>query len=260
MRFFGSTARSRARSAGLIAVAVGIIAAAGACSRGPSFDTARFTSSDELYQASVQQFTARRWANAVAGFQKLTTDLPPRDPRLPAAYHYLAQAQARLGDHLLAAQTYGRLSASFPDDSLADDALLLGGREYQKLWRSPAHDAGHGQSALTLYQTLIAVYPSSSLVPEAQKEIARLEQMFATKDYDSGFHYVKRGAYDSAIIYFKDVIRKYPNAPKARDAYLRLVETYRRINYREEAREICETMRQAYPTDAAVSRACPAAG
>ena len=248
-----------ARSCVLALLAIGMLGA-GACRRSPGFDTARFTSNDELYAASLQQFEAKRWANAVRGFEKLTTDLPPRDARLPLAYHYLARSQSRLRDNLLAAQTFSRLSANFPDDTLADNALLSGAAEYQKLWRSPGLDAEYGRSALTLYQTLVSVYPTSTLAPQAQAGIARLEQMFATKDYDAGFHYVKRGAYDSAIIFFKDVIRKYPNTPKAREAYLRLLESYREINYREEAREICETMRQAYPTDTEVARACPPPG
>lgn len=249
-----------ARSALALILVIGLFSGVSACRRLPSFDAARFTSTDELFQASVQQFDRKRWANAVKGFEKLTTTLPPRDARLPLAFHYLGRAQAKMKDHLVAAQTFSRMSANFPDDSLADDALVAGAREYQSLWRKPGLDSGYGQSAMTLYQTLLAVYPASPLVPEARDGLARLEQMFATKDYDAGYHYTKRGAYDSAIIYFKDVIRKYPNTPKAREAYLRLLESYRKINYREEAREICETMRQAYPTDGEVAKACPAPG
>lgn len=258
MRFLRSTFRPSFKPAMTALLAVVLITGAGACRRTPGFDAARFTSSDELFQASFQQFEMKRWANAIRGFEKLTTDLPPRDARLPVAYYYLGRAQGRLRDHLIAAQTFSRLSANFPDDTLADDALLLGAREYQALWRRPGLTAEYGQSALTMYQTLVAVYPSSPLVPEAEAGVAKLEQMFATKDYDTGYHYIKRGAYDSAIIYFKDVIRKYPNAPKAREAYLRLLESYRAINYREEAREVCDTMRQTYPTDSEVMRACPA--
>lgn len=260
MRFFRSTFTPSFRPATTALLALLLISAAGACRRTPAFDTARFTSSDELFQASLQEFERKRWANAIRGFEKLTVDLPPRDSRLPAAFYYLGRAQGRRGDHLIAAQTLSRLSADFPDDTLADDALLLGAREYQALWRKPGLSAEYGESALTLYQTLIAVYPSSPLVPEAEAGVARLEQMFATKDYDTGYHYIKRRAYDSAIIYFKDVIRKYPSAPKAREAYLRLLESYREINYREEAREVCDTMRQTYPTDSEVLRACPAPG
>lgn len=260
MRFFRSTYAVSARRAVMALLALGLITAAGACRRSPGFDTASFTSTDELYLASLQQFQQERWRNAVRGFEKLTTDLPPRDARLPLAYYYLGQAQAKLRDHLIAAQTFSRLSASFPDDTLADDALIAGARAYQRLWRSPGLDPEYGESALQLYQTLLAVYPSSPLAAEAHAGVGRLEQMFATKDYDTGYHYMKRGAYDSAIIYFKDAIRKYPSAPKAREAYLRLLESYREINYREEAREICETMRASYPTDSEVARACPATG
>ncbi|MGK2935038.1 MAG: outer membrane protein assembly factor BamD [Gemmatimonadaceae bacterium] len=241
-------------------LALGLLAATGACRRSPGFDPARFTSTDELYLASLQQFQQERWRDAVRGFEKLTTDLPPRDARLPLAYYYLGQSQAKLRDHLIAAQTFSRLGANFPDDTLADDALIAGARAYQRLWRSPGLDPEYGQSALQLYQTLLAVYPSSPLAVEAHAGVGRLEQMFATKDYDTGYHYMKRGAYDSAIIYFKDAIRKYPSAPKAREAYLRLLESYREINYREEAREICDTMRASYPTDGEVARACPATG
>lgn len=260
MRFLRFTLAPSIRPAATALLAVLLLFSAGACRRTPGFEPGKFTSSDELFQASLQQFEMKRWANAVRGFEKLTTDLPPRDPRLPLAYYYLGRAQGRQGDHLVAAQTFSRLSANFPDDTLADDALLLGAREYQALWRKPGLTAEYGQSALTSYQTLVAVYPSSPLVAEAEAGVARLEQMFATKDYDTGYHYIKRGAYDSAIIYFKDVIRKYPNAPKAREAYLRLLESYRAINYREEAREVCDTMRQTYPTDSEVLRACPAPG
>lgn len=260
MRFFGSTFAVSARRALTALLALGLVTAAGACRRAPGFEPARFTSTDELYQASLQQFQQERWSNAVRGFEKLTTDLPPRDARLPLAYWYLGQSQAKLRDHLIAAQTFSRLSANFPDDTLADDALLAGARAYQRLWRSPGLDPEYGESALQLYQTLLAVYPSSPLAVDAQAGVARLEQMFATKDYDTGYHYMKRGAYDSAIIYFKDAIRKYPSAPKAREAYLRLLESYREINYREEAREICETMRASYPADSEVARACPASG
>lgn len=260
MRFFRSIYAVSARGAVMALLALSLLTAAGACRRSPGFDAARFTSTDELYQASLQQFQQERWRNAVRGFEKLTTDLPPRDARLPLAYYYLGQSQAKLREHLIAAQTFSRLSANFPDDTLADDALLAGARAYQRLWKSPGLDPEYGESALQNYQTLLAVYPSSPLAAEARAGIARLEQMFATKDYDTGYHYMKRGAYDSAIIYFKDAIRKYPGVPKAREAYLRLLEAYREINYREEAREICDTMRTSYPTDSEVARACPATG
>lgn len=226
----------------------------------PPFNPKSYPSPDKLYEAALAEFKARRFDNAAKAFEQLTLDLAARDPRLPLAFYYLAQSHNEKGEHLLAAATYNRLVDAFPQDTLVDDALFLAGKAYQKEWRKPQLDATYGNNAIASYQSLLSSFPDSPFAPRATVEVKRLDDWLAEKDYDTGYLYLKRKAYDSAIIYFKDVIRKYPNAPKAREAYLRLLESYREINYREEAREICETMRQAYPTDGEVSRACPATG
>jgi outer membrane assembly lipoprotein YfiO len=224
------------------------------------FDPRTIQPSDRLFAASLREFQNKRWANAVRGFERLTTELPARDPRLPSAYFYLARAQQELGEHLTAAQTFRRISDGFPDDTLADDALFQAGRSYQKLWRKPALDAEHGHAALNVYRTLLVLYPNSPLRTQTDQQIARIEQWLATKDYDTGYHYMKRGAYDSAIIYFRDVIRMYPTAPKTREAYLRLLQSYQAIRYREDARELCATMRDRYPSDREIVGACARVG
>ena len=72
----------------------------------------------------------------------------------------------------------------------------------------------------------------------------------------AGDYYFRRKAYDSAILYFKDVLTKYAAAPKAYDAALRLVESYRKINYREDASELCTQLRQRYPNERRVRSTC----
>ncbi len=233
----------------------GVALLAAACSRG--FEVRRFEGNNErLFNASLAEHRRRRWENAAAGFERLTTALPARDTLLPRSYFYLADSHARRSEHLLAAQSFQRLAESFPDDSLADDALFGAGRAYQRLWRKPALDAQYGQQAIATFRTLLSAYAASPLRDQAARRIADLDQWLATKDYDSGMHYFRRKAYDSAIIYFKDVVRDYPQTPKAKEAYLRLHASYRRIRYAEDAREVCDTLRQRYPADRDVRRAC----
>jgi outer membrane protein assembly factor BamD (BamD/ComL family) len=93
-------------------------------------------------------------------------------------------------------------------------------------------------------------------VPTGQKELAELEEMFAQKDYITGLYYMKRGGYDSGIIYFKDVLTKHPASPTARLAQLRLVESYKAIRYKEDAQDVCLLLRKSYPSDAEVQKAC----
>jgi outer membrane protein assembly factor BamD len=222
----------------------------------PAFNVKSYPDPDKLWQAAMAEYKAGHWDNASKAFEQLTLQLPARDPRLPLSYYYLAQSQTKNHEYLLAAGTYNRLIDAFPQDTLVDDAFYLSGRAYQHEWRRPQLDATYGKSAVTAYQSLLTSYPDSPYADPAKKELAKLDEWFAEKDYDTGYLYLKRKAFDSAIIYFKDVIRLHPNAPKTRDAYLRLLEAYRAIKYTEDARDLCDAMRKAYPNDRDVMHDC----
>jgi outer membrane protein assembly factor BamD len=231
-----------------------ILAVAGACT--PAFKLSKFRTNDALYAAATREYKAGHWDNAIQAFERLTLDLPARDTLLPRSYWYLATAHARKKEHLLSAQGYSRLNQTFPDDTLADDALLAEADEYAKLWRKPPLDAQYGQTALATYRSMIELYPDSPLAPKAQQGADRMLEWLATKDYLIGVHYVRRKAPDSAILYFKDVVANYPETARARDAYLRLVEVYRSINYRDDARDACSTLHQKFPSDREVRSVC----
>jgi len=237
-----------------ILVAVATAAALSACRTG--FRLSRYTNSPALYEAAMREYQKRNWANAILGFEKLTNELPARDTLLPRAYWFLASAHFRQREHLLAAQSYTRLYESFPDDTSADDAALEAARSYKRMWRKPALDANYGEMSLASYNTLIGLFPTSEHADAARAEILDLEQWFATKNYDTGRYYYRRKAYDSAVIYLKTVLERWPHVPKAREAMLLLAETYRVIKYREDLNDICAAIRKAYPDDAAGTKAC----
>jgi outer membrane protein assembly factor BamD len=222
----------------------------------PEFEITKYPTNEALYRAATEEFARGRWDNAVAAYEKLTTDLPARDTLLPRAHWYLARAHQQKGEWVLAATSFSRLAESFPDDTLADDAALEAARSYRKLWRKPALDPTYGESALASYNTLLGLYPTSPLIPQARKELSELEEMFAQKNYLSGMYYFRRGGYDSGIIYFKDVISRYPASATARLAQLRLVDAYKKIRYREDAVEACAALRKSYPDDAEVRLTC----
>jgi outer membrane protein assembly factor BamD len=215
-----------------------------------------YNTNEKLYQAGLREFNRHKWDNAIAAFEKLTLDLPARDSLLPRSYWYLATAHEKQGEHLLAAQSYSKLVESFPDDSLAPNAALEAARSYWHLWRKPSLDPTYGETALATYNTLIGLYPTSAVIPQAQKELAELQNWFATKNYETGVFYMRRKAYDSAIIYFKDILTRWPATPMARNASLRLVEAYKAIRYREDASDICTQLRKKYTNDSEVREVC----
>jgi outer membrane protein assembly factor BamD len=223
-----------------------------------AFNVRKFTNNDALYKASLERLKRKKWDDAVAGFEKLTLDLQGRDTLLSRAHWHLAKAYTGRREHLLAAQEYTKLSENFADDSLADDALFESGRSYSQLWRRPSLDPQYGQLAQVQYRLMVTLYPDSPLRPKADAELKRLDEWFATKDFDTGESYYRRKAYDSAIIYYRDVVKNYPNTDRARQAMIRMVQAYRSpvMNYREDAREVCATLFALYPSDPAVLKAC----
>lgn len=223
------------------------------------FRVNRYPSSESLYRAGFEQFQKKKWGNAIVAFEKLTNDLPARDSLLPRSYWYLAQAHEHQQEHLLAAQAFTRLYESFPDDTLADDAAFQAGKSYRRMWRKPALDPTYGETAISTFNTLIGLYPTSEYAEQARHEIEDLEQWFATKNYDTGVFYLRRKAYDSAIIYFRTVLDRWPHVPRARDALLRLAQAYESIHYREDFNETCTRLRQSYPADRDVERTCATA-
>jgi outer membrane protein assembly factor BamD len=226
----------------------------------PEFQLKKFTTNEALYTASLRQFQRGKWDNAAAGFEKLTLELTPRDTLAARSFWYLGLTRQHQHDYQLAAQSFNRIFESFPDDSLMDDALFEEGRSYQSMWSRPDRDATYGDAALATYSSLATYRPDSPLLPRARVEMAKLQNMFAQKNYDIAMYYFRDKAYDSGILFLKEVLENWPDAPKAKDAALKLIEAYRNpsIKYLVEADEACTALRARYPADKEVARACPA--
>jgi outer membrane assembly lipoprotein YfiO len=252
-RYVSRSMQSQTR--GLVAALALLVAAAG-CR--PAFVVTKFPTNDALYKASLTEFRKGHWDNAVEGFDKLTLDLGVRDTLLVPSYWYLGVAHQRAGDALLAAQAFSRLTESFPDDSLAPLAALRAGEAYQGLWHDPTLDDTYGQTALQTYTMLIQLFGQTApaVADSARQHIAALNEWFAAKDYDTGMFYFRLKAWDSSILYFKDLIGKWPETNHARLAMLRLSEAYRTIHYGEDLADICKRMRSLYPGEKDVDHDC----
>jgi outer membrane assembly lipoprotein YfiO len=233
-----------------------VVLVSGACLRG--FNVRRYPTSASLYAAGMERYEKKKYSDAVLAFERLTFDLPTRDTLLPLAHWYLGQARRHNAERLLAAQAFNRLAEQFPNHQLADDAMWMAGLSYRELWRRPSLDPQYGILAQAQWRLLQGVFPDSPFVDSTVVALEQLDEWFAAKDYETGMHYVRRKAYDSAIIYFRDVVTNYPNSDKARQAMLRLVEVYRlpALNYLEDAEEVCSALRAGFPTDGDVLRLC----
>jgi outer membrane protein assembly factor BamD len=192
-------------------------------------------------------------------FQRVSFQLPPGSPELAEVHYYLAETWFQVGDFVQAASDFRKVSDEFSTSEYAPLALLRAGDANLRLWRRPELDPSYGETALAIYQELAGRFPDSDAAARARPHIRRLENQFAEKVYKTGIFYLRRKAWDSAIIYFKDVIATYPTTQRAPDALLRLVDSYRAIGYKQERQETCEHLRRFYPQATGLDRSCPPA-
>jgi outer membrane protein assembly factor BamD len=163
-----------------------------------------------------------------------------------------------MGSHLEAAREFRKTSDETPNDPLAPEALLRVADVYAELWRRPELDPSYGQTALATYQELLNRYPGTTAAARAQQRINDLQERFAYKEYRAALYYFKLKAYDSAILYLKDVVATYPRAAVAPDALIKLVQAYRRLGYKEDVQETCGYLRRYHPNARGSRGVCPA--
>ena len=211
----------------------------------------------ELARARAQ-FRSGDFGKALTSFRRLTYELSPSQPEMADVRYHLAECYFQTGDRVQAAHDFRQVADEYPTSEWAPVALLRAGDANLRLWRAPELDPSYGQSALAIYQELAGRYPGTEAAARAQAHVQQLREAFSQKDYKNGMFYFKRRAFDSAIIYFKDVIASYPGTARVPDALLRLVDSYRVIGYRDELTETCAHLRRYFPQTEGLDKSCPA--
>jgi outer membrane protein assembly factor BamD len=198
-----------------------------------------------------------QYGKAIPVFQRLSFELAPSLPEAAEVRYYLGECHFQTKDYATAIQEFRRAADAFPDSPWAPQALLRAGDANLRLWKRPELDPTYGEAAFAIYQELAGRYPGTEAAERATLHVRELKNRFAEKAYKTGLFYQKRRAYDSAIIYFKQIIANYPDATLAPQALLRMVEIYRAMFYLEEREETCAHLRRYYPGLSGIAERCP---
>jgi outer membrane assembly lipoprotein YfiO len=212
---------------------------------------------DSLWRQAENTVRHGKWGDAAKLLDRLLLEFQPGDPRIARTHFYLGEALYAQGRHLEAAREFRKASDETPNDPIAPEALLRLGDVYSDLWRRPELDPTYGQTALATYQELLNRYPGSAAAKRAQLRINELNERFAYKAYKAAMFYFRLKAYDSAILYLKDLVANYPKAAVAPDALIKLVQAYRRLGYGEDVQETCDYIHRFHPNAVGARDVCP---
>ena len=203
-------------------------------------------SADELWVRGVEEFNDEDWSGAIRYFDRYIL-VGGSDPRVHQARYYVGQARFENGEYVTAAAEFARLAGDLGRLDLADDARFMACRAYDELSPGPQLDQEYTRAAIDHCQALIEYFPDSEFAGDAREIVDDMWNKLAEKLYEGGDWYFRRRAYDSAIIYYEDVVERYPQTEYAPKALGRLVEIYTILEYDEELEAVKERLQREYP-------------
>lgn len=220
-----------------------VTALVGACASSQPF---RGMDVDEVMRTGVEAFENEDYEFAVQAFERVLFSSPGYE-RAPEARHLLARSFFRREQYVTAASEYTRFLDRFPTHEMAPDAALGVCRSYVELSPIVERDQSHTRQALTSCRSVAREYAGTEEGRRGAELAARMENKLARKVLNGGQFYLKRKMFDSAIIYFEDVVENYPDTDVVPRALKGLVEANTAIGYQQEAEDWRQQLLQEYP-------------
>ncbi|MBI4513266.1 MAG: outer membrane protein assembly factor BamD [Gemmatimonadetes bacterium] len=212
---------------------------------------------EELFERGKQLFARERWLQARTAFERLVFSAPTH-AKADSAQFLLAETYFQDGAYLTAASEFLKLAQTRPTIHLADDARYRACLAYGRLSPRAELDQGYTEQAIAECRALRLLYPQSPLVPEAEAKVAELRNKLARKMYLNGLYYFQREGYDSAILYFNELLKQYPEAEVVPAALYHLYRAYRRIGYEDEAAGARDRLLREFPNSPEARSLAPA--
>ncbi len=135
-------------------------------------------------------------------------DNAPQAPSASIAQYHIGRVWQNNGNAHKALSAYLRISADYPNSSQAPEALYQRGQILIMKADKGNQNSAHLNQAKSIFQDLIERYPNNKRASDARKSISKLAGQDIQRSYDTAEFYRKKGNYDSAIFYYKEVTRK----------------------------------------------------
>jgi outer membrane protein assembly factor BamD len=202
-------------------------------------------------QRGTDALANHKWSTAVEAFEQFTLQFPT-NPRHQEARFRLGEAYIGKKEYITATTELARLATDYPAGNYADDSRLKICEAYYKLSPKSQLDQQYTRAAVDHCQALEAYYPNSEYVAQTRRMAQEMINKLADKDYRAGEYYFKRGAVDSAILYYESTLNEFPTSSSAPRSLLRLFQAYTNLGYKEEADGAKARLLKDYPeSDAA---------
>jgi len=143
-------------------------------------------------------------------------------PKAPIAQYKLGLVLKSLLRYYEAEEAFNKVISSYPDSEWVAAAKFQIASCRQAVSRGASYDQGAAKEAQEKFEAFVKEHPEANLSAEAEKNIKKLKEEEAEASFNIGRFYEKQKAYESARIYYGDIISKSPDSSWAQKAQERL--------------------------------------
>lgn len=138
------------------------------------------------------------------------------------AQYKLGQCHMEMDDYISAALAFKKIIENYPKSPLIDDAKYKIAMCAASSTSGPEYNEEDTNEAIKEFRDFVKRYPDSHMEKEARHFINKLENQKAQNNFSIAQFYEKGGNVDSAIIYYEEILNKFPESELAAKALERL--------------------------------------
>ena len=229
----------------LCVVAVALAAAAACASAPRSAVPAGTIEPDKfLFDKGTEALNKKKWLTAREFFKQVTetyTASPYRpDAKLGIGDTYLGEGSSEA--LVLAINEFSEFLSFYPTNRRADYAQYKLGMGHFRQMRLAQRDQTETRAALKEFETFVARYPNSSLMPEAKARLRDARDRLSDADYQVGYFYYRQRWYPGAIDRFRSIVKDDPGYTGRDNVYFYLADSLVKVKREAEALPLLEKL------------------
>ena len=130
----------------------------------------------------------------------------------PAAEYKLGLVLKGLMRYYDAEEAFNKVISNYPDSEWVEAARFQIATCRAAVSRGPDYDQGAAKDAKGKFEEFVREHPDAVLSRDAEKNIGQLKEKEAESNYNIGRFYEKQKDYNSARVYYNDVMANYPTS------------------------------------------------
>jgi outer membrane protein assembly factor BamD len=222
----------------LLVACVALALAAAACGGKKNTVPTGIAEADKfLFERGTELLNRKKWLTSREFFGRLV-DNYPQSPYRPDAK--LGVGDAYLGEGtteslVLAVNEFKEFLSYYPTHRRADYAQYKLALCHYRQMRGPERDQQETREAVTEFETFLAKYPNSPLMPEVQARYREARDRLSLSEYRVGYFYFRQKWYPGAIARLKALLKEDPGFTQRDALYYYLGEALLKVKLDAEA-------------------------